>query len=143
MDFALRASPSSLRTPRVDLITADVSARAALAGALESEGLGVVEHFAGVEADLAGPRDGDTDCIVIVHDPKRLDALVLIARLRALDLRAPILILTSHDSEAFWRMARQHDAEVMIGGRDLPGAVAVVVRNIVDLHQRVRRSAPD
>lgn len=95
-----------------------------------------MEHFPGVEVDFASPGDGDPECIVIVHDPKRLDALVLIARLRAQDLKAPILILIPNVDETLRRVAGGHGVEIMVDGVARPWAVAAVVRNIVERHER-------
>ena len=120
----------STRKARIDLIAAGPTERATLASAFEDLGLRVVEHLPGIEAQFDGSRDDDPDCIVIVHEPGRLDALVLAARLRAIGLEAPIAILRREHDETFWRLARAQNAEVIVDGVLFPRQVAGLVSNM-------------
>ena len=116
--------------PRVDLIVFDVVSRGLIADRLEQAGMRVIEHLPGVEVDFPGPRGGESDCIVIVHEPLRLDALVLTVRLRAVDIRSPILVLALKADRSFAELAALSGADLLVGPID-PDAVSARVESIL------------
>lgn len=117
--------------PRVDLIVPNVVTRAMISDCLQQAGLRVIEHLPGIEVDFAGPRDAEPDCIVIVHEPTRLDALVLTLRLRSIGIRSPILVLAAAANDTFRDLAAQTGVNLLTGPAD-PRAVLSRTLDLLD-----------
>jgi FixJ family two-component response regulator len=112
---------------RVVLVDDDPSLCAALAFAMETEGI-CVRTFESAEAMLA---DGELDpaCFVIDQRLPGMTGLELVARLRERDEQAPVILITSHPSAHLRAQARSAGVEI-VEKPLLEGALMEKVRSI-------------
>jgi FixJ family two-component response regulator len=81
------------------LVDDDPAVRSSIAFALEIEGFDV-RAFESAEAVLASQSAASTSCIVVDHRLPGIDGLALLSRLRARDVRAPAIVITSNPSRS-------------------------------------------
>jgi FixJ family two-component response regulator len=125
-DSVLNSARRSAGAGPVILVEDDDDLRAAITFSLEVEGLQVAAFKAG--EDLLGNTPLDCGCLVIDYWLPGLNGLALLARLRALGVHAPALLITTYPS-AFLR-ARAQSAGAQILEKPLRGdAIVQAVRD--------------
>ena len=115
------------------LVDDDSAVLNALAFAFETEGYKVAP-FSNAEALLAAPEaPHGSICLVLDHKLPGLSGLALLARLRAQDVSAPAILITTHPSVALRKAAESAGVEI-VEKPLLDGALAKKVREAVARH---------
>lgn len=98
--------------PSVLIVEDDHSLLSALTFALDAEGFDVRPYHDG-ESLLAETRATDVDCLVVDLKLPRMDGLSLLATLRARNVRAPAILITSHPNRRCESEARAAGVEIV------------------------------
>src|SRR3954466_852204 len=90
-------APEVVRDCIIAIVDDDAGVRNSLQFALEVEGFGV-RVYPGAQAMLDDGRFGELSCIVVDQNMPAITGLELIARLRALSVLVPVILITGHAS---------------------------------------------
>ncbi|MBS0385216.1 MAG: response regulator [Proteobacteria bacterium] len=115
---------------RLILVDDDPGVRNALRFTFETDGYDVVAFGSGEEL-LNDPPRGERTCIIIDQRLPGLSGLDTLARLRAIGVAPPAILITSHPSAFVRRRAREADIDIVekpLLGNLLPLKVVEVLR---------------
>jgi FixJ family two-component response regulator len=117
--------------PALVLVDDDPALLHALSFAFETEGYDV-RAFADAEALLADPNQPHASlCLVLDHKLPGMSGLALLAALRARNVGAPAILITSNPTQALRREARNAGVEI-VEKPLLDGVLASKVREAVE-----------
>lgn len=105
-------APDEARDCIIAIVDDDAGVRNSLQFALEVEGFGV-RVYSGAQAMLDDGRFGELSCIVVDQNMPAISGLELIARLRALSVLVPVVLITGQPSAVLSLRARKAGVAVV------------------------------
>jgi two-component system, LuxR family, response regulator FixJ len=114
----------------VFVVDADLAVRQSLKFALEAEGL-IVNACAGGDELLAHPELRSADCLVLDSKMPSITGGWILDRLAVLDVRVPIILMTSYATDGFRRRAAAAGVRQILEKPLLDGALLDGIRQIL------------
>jgi two-component system response regulator FixJ len=90
--------------------------------------LAVLLHYVGSRRSMPGAR-GEADCLIIDYKMAGIDGLELTHRLRDLDIRTPIVLITGYADEGLSAKASSAGVRQVLRKPDLGDSLVASVRN--------------
>ena len=124
----VKAEIGSVPRKLICVIDDDVDVLKSLRFLLETEGFDV-RTFRSGSALLGSRARGEADCLIIDYKMAGIDGLELTHRLRDLDIRTPIVLITGYADEALSARASSAGVRQVLRKPDLGDSLVASVRN--------------